>query len=88
MADINDKLEPESMYVEDDLVLLVIVGEGMKEHIGIATKTTTALSDNGVNISMINQGASEISMMFAIALEDEEKALRAIYRNYFKEVKV
>ncbi len=88
MADINDKLEPESMYVEDDLVLLVIVGEGMKENIGIATKTTTALSDNGVNISMINQGASEISMMFAIALEDEEKALRAIYRNYFKEVKV
>ncbi|TVT29336.1 aspartate kinase [Salinicoccus cyprini] len=88
MADINDKLEPDSMYVEDDLALLVIVGEGMKEHVGIATKTTTALSDNGVNISMINQGASEISMMFAIAIKDAHKALRAIYSNYFKEVKV
>jgi|SRR5690625_1682722 len=88
LKDIEEHLEPEDMYVEEDLVILVIVGEGMKEHIGIATKTTSALSDNNVNISMINQGASEISMMFAIALEDEEKALEAIYNNYFQHVGV
>jgi len=88
LRDIEEHLEPEDMYVEEDLVLLVIVGEGMKEHIGIATKTTSALSDNNVNISMINQGASEISMMFAIAIEDEEKALHAIYNNYFQYVGV
>ena len=28
---------------------------------------------------MINQGASEISMMFGIKLEDAEKAVRATY---------
>lgn len=88
IADINDKLEPDSIYVEDDLALVVIVGEGMKEHVGIATKTTTALSENDVNISMINQGASEISMMFAVDIKDAHKALRAIYGNYFKEVKI
>ncbi len=88
LQDIEEHLEPEDLYVEEDLVLLVIVGEGMKEHIGIATKTTSALSDNNVNISMINQGASEISMMFAIAIEDEEKALQAIYNNYFQYVGV
>ncbi len=88
LKDIEEKLEPEDLYVEEDLVILVIVGEGMKEHIGIATKTTSALSDNEVNISMINQGASEISMMFAIPIEDEEKALKAIYENYFQHVNV
>ncbi|GAB3070944.1 aspartate kinase [Salinicoccus sesuvii] len=87
IADINDKLEPDAVYVEDDLALVVIVGEGMKEHVGIATKTTTALSENDVNIRMINQGASEISMMFAVDIKDAHKALRAIYSNYFSEIK-
>lgn len=86
LKEIEEHLEPEEMYVEENLVILVIVGEGMKEHIGIATKTTTALSDGNVNISMINQGSSEISMMFAIRLEDEKKALKSIYNNYFKEI--
>src|SRR5699024_11825748 len=31
LKDIEEHLEPEDMYVEEDLVILVIVGEGMKE---------------------------------------------------------
>ncbi|MFB9860681.1 aspartate kinase [Salinicoccus siamensis] len=85
IADIEDTLETESIHIENDLVLIIIVGEGMKHHIGIATKTTVALSENDINISMINQGASEISMMFAVAQKDAQKALHAIYYNYFDE---
>src|SRR5699024_620990 len=79
LKDIEEHLEPEDMYVEEDLVILVIVGEGMKEHIGIATKTTRSFNDYNVNISKINLGVSDLNIIYTISLEDEEHALEASY---------
>jgi aspartate kinase len=49
----------------------------------MAAKATKAMADNGVNLEMINQGASEISMMFAVKDTDREKALRALGSAFF-----
>ena len=51
----------------------MIVGEGMNQVVGTASKITHALSESNINLKMINQGASEISMMFGIRVEDAEK---------------
>jgi len=52
--------------VEEDLAILMIVGEGMKTSMGTANKATTSLSNHQVNLKMTNQGLSEITMMFDI----------------------
>lgn len=80
---IQDQLAPERITVEDHLVLLVIVGEGMASTVGIAAKASQALADANVNIRMIMQGASEISMVYAIQAKDEQKALKSLYHTYF-----
>ncbi|HKL22684.1 MAG TPA: ACT domain-containing protein, partial [Tichowtungia sp.] len=69
--------------VEHGLSMIMVVGEGMQYTPGMAAKATGAFLEAGVNLEMINQGASEISMMFAVKDEDREKAIRALGAAYF-----
>lgn len=85
VQEIQDKLNPEWVQVEEDLAMMVIVGEGMRDVTGLANKATSALAEKNINIRMINQGASEISMIFAIAIKDQKKALASLYEKYFNE---
>ncbi len=77
------ELEPDKICVEHGLALLMVVSEGMNYAVGMAAKATQALGDAGVNIEMINQGASEISMMFAIKDVDHKKAVHALGNAFF-----
>ena len=85
IQEIQDTLSPEWIQVEDNLTMMVIVGEGMREVTGLANKATAALAESNINIRMINQGASEISMIFAIAISDKQRALESMYAKYFEE---
>jgi len=80
---IKDELEPDDISVEHGLALVMVVGEGMHYTPGMAAKATSAFSEAGVNLEMINQGASEISMMFAVKEADREKAVRALGTAFF-----
>lgn len=80
---INAELKPDAVTVEHGLSLVMVVGEGMQYTPGLAAKATGAFFNAGVNLEMINQGASEISMMFAVKDEDREKALRALGTAFF-----
>ncbi|MBN2786534.1 MAG: aspartate kinase [Pontiellaceae bacterium] len=80
---IMQELSPDNVTVEHGLSLLMVVGEGMHYAVGMAARATGALSDAGVNIEMINQGASEISMMFAVKEPDRKKAVHALGNAFF-----
>ena len=84
IEDIEQQFEPEWIHVERDLAIIAIVGEGMRDTIGIANKATAAFADSNISLRMINQGASEISMFFAIPSIDLKKALNNLYQNYFE----
>jgi aspartate kinase len=56
----------------------MIVGEGMRYAVGLAAKACAALADAGVNIEMINQGSSEISIMFGVKEVDRKQAVQAL----------
>jgi len=43
------------------------------------------LADAGINIRMINQGSSEVSIMFGINEWDAEAGLVALYNEFFPE---
>lgn len=79
LNDIQRHCDVDELSIDHDLAILMIVGEGMNRVIGTASKITHELAESNINLKMINQGASEISMMFGIKLEDAEKAVRATY---------
>ncbi|ACJ35000.1 ACT family regulatory domain [Anoxybacillus flavithermus WK1] len=77
------ELRVDEVSIERDLALIMVVGEGMERSVGIAAKATAAFARANVNIEMINQGSSEVSMMFGVKADVVEKAVRALYEVYF-----
>ena len=80
---IRQTLAPEDVFVERNLALIMVVGEGMRHTVGIASRATSALAGAEVNIEMINQGSNEVSMMFGIKSGDMELAVQALYAEFF-----
>ncbi len=80
---IKNELDVDDISVEHNIALVMIVGEGMMRTVGIAQRATKALAGAGVNIEIINQGASEVSIMFGIGNNDNVKAVKALYAEFF-----
>jgi aspartate kinase len=81
---INDKLHPDEIRTEFGIALVSVVGEGLVHKIGVMAQAATALSKSGINIKMVNQGSSEMSIIFGIDASDEKKAVNALYNEFFK----
>lgn len=80
---IYKELDADRVEVEHDRAMVIAVGEGMKAHVGVAARLVGALSKSKINIHMINQGASELSILFGVRAESAEAAVKAIYKEYF-----
>lgn len=80
---IREELKVDIVEIERDYALVMVVGEGMKRTVGLAVRATGALSRNSINIQMINQGSSEVSLMFGIDSAETERAVRALYYEFF-----
>jgi aspartate kinase len=80
---IRTELHAEDIVIEDDLALVMIVGEGMRRSVGTSARATTALAQAKVNLEMINQGSSEVSMMFGVKEVDADRAVIALYHEFF-----
>jgi len=68
---------------DEDIGMLSIVGVGMKNHTGVATKMFATLSSEGVNIEMIS--TSEIKISVVVRLEDGERAVKAVHAAFLEE---
>lgn len=79
LEQIRKQLEPDSLYIEKNLALIAVVGEGMVRTVGIAGKAFSALGDAGINIRVINQGASEINIIIGVAESDYEATVATLY---------
>ncbi len=81
---ITRMVKADSVTVEDNLALVAIVGRSMVKAKGTAARVFDAISEADVNIRMIDQGSSEISIIVGIEEHDFEKALEAIYNEFVK----
>lgn len=81
---ITDKLQPDDIRTEFGIALVSVVGEGLIHKIGVLAQAADALSRAHVNIKMVNQGSSEMSIIFGIDSSDEEKAVNALYNEFFR----
>ena len=81
------KAEVDHAEIEHGLSIIMIVGEKMKSHIGVTATATRALSENNINIQMMSQGSSEVSIMFVVQKDQEKAAIKALYHAFFDECK-
>ena len=79
------ELKPDNLQIERGTALIMIVGEGLYYTPGMAAHATLALFREGISLDMMNQGSSEISMMFGIQSSQRENAVRALYHAFFKD---
>ena len=77
------EIDPDELRMTHDLSMVVVVGEGMRQRVGITADSTAALARKNINLEMINQGSSEVSIMFGIHKEQEKAAVRTLYYTFF-----
>ncbi|HLQ73770.1 MAG TPA: aspartate kinase [Bacillota bacterium] len=82
---IKTELDADTVSINRHLALIMVVGEGMTSTVGIAKKAAKAIAEADVNIEMINQGSSEVSMMFGIHVDGLKQAIQSLYNVYFEE---
>ena len=80
---ITSELEVDDISVQKNLALVMIVGEGMRNTVGITARASGALSRENINMDMISQGPSEVSMIFGIKDYERDKAIKALYNEFF-----
>ena len=73
----------EAPVFEQNLSVLAIVGENMKQTPGISGKLFHALGRNGINVRAIAQGSSEYNISVVIARADLNKGLNAVHDAFF-----
>jgi aspartokinase/homoserine dehydrogenase 1 len=76
----------EHVAIEQNLAILAVVGENMKETPGVAGKLFQALGRNGVNVRAIAQGSSEYNISIILSASDLAKALNAVHDAFFIEL--
>ncbi|MDQ3682747.1 MAG: bifunctional aspartate kinase/homoserine dehydrogenase I [Bacteroidota bacterium] len=76
------KVEP--LKVEDELSIVALVGESMKNHTGVSGRMFSAMGRNGVNIRAIAQGSSEKNISAVISTKDVRKAINVLHEEFFE----
>jgi aspartokinase/homoserine dehydrogenase 1 len=79
----QNKIEP--CIVEQNLCIIALVGENMKNHQGLSGRMFSTLGKNNVNIRAIAQGASERNISVVINERDVKKGLNTLHENFFEE---
>ncbi len=80
--ELNKKLINE-VSIKDEMSMIAIVSEQMRTQPGVAGKLFGSLGREGINVTAIAQGSSELNITFVINTKDEEKALNLIHDSFF-----
>ncbi|KAG2104413.1 Aspartate/glutamate/uridylate kinase [Suillus discolor] len=70
-----------TVSVHREMAILSLVGQHMRNLVGISGRMFTSLGQGNVNIEMISQGASEINISCVIESRDAVKALNLIHQS-------
>ena len=84
MASLEKTTKADHISLENELALVAVVGRKMVKAKGTAARVFNAVSNAGINIRMIDQGSSEISIILGVEEHDFENAMNAIYREFVK----
>lgn len=81
--EIQEAVNPDRLEWIDNYAITMVVGEGMRNRIGVINDILSPLAQHHIAVPMINQGASRISIMIGTYDDDADDAVRAIYHRFF-----
>ncbi len=81
ISEIKEAVSPDTIKISDNMAMIAVVGGSMTSTPGIAARFFSALAQQSINVRMINQGSSDISIIIGVEEQDCENAIRAIYRS-------
>jgi aspartokinase/homoserine dehydrogenase 1 len=67
------------IWASDEVVIITVVGSGMRNTPGISGRIFGALGVHGVNVIAIAQGSTEVSISLVVDAGDAEEAVRALH---------
>ena len=73
---------PDTITVHDNMSIIATVGRGMVHNCGTAARLFSAMSRARINVRMIDQGSSELSIIVGVDDADFEATIRAIYNEF------
>ena len=73
----SEELRAAGVTSDDSIAKVSVVGLGMKDHAGVASRMFQVLHDEGINIQMIN--TSEIKISVVVAEKYTELACRTLH---------
>lgn len=82
--EIKQNLKVDELNIFRGIALVAVVGAGMAYHPGVAATVFTALSNEGINVRLIDQGAMELNIILGVEEKDFKKAIRSIYSAFIK----
>jgi aspartate kinase len=82
MARELERRDIERIWSQDNIVILAVVGAGMKGTPGIASRVFGALGEHRINVVAIAQGSSEYNISLVVAQGDGDEAVRRIHEEF------
>src|SRR6266568_5866488 len=70
---------------QPEMAIICLVGEDIRGRIGIASEVFGVLAASGINIRMIAQGSSEISVSFVVEEKDAVRSVQHLHRHLFEQ---
>lgn len=67
---------------EDNICAIAVIGSGMRGTPGVAARVFKAVASRGINVKMIAQGSSELSISFVVKDIDGDEAVRALHDEF------
>lgn len=69
----------DSVWATEEVVIVSVVGSGMRNIPGVAGKVFSIMGDQNVNVIAIAQGSSEVSISFIVTAQDGTRAVQALH---------
>jgi aspartate kinase len=77
--EIRSTLNPDFIGLRDNLSLIAVTGEKATESSDANVRVLQKLTEHGIEISTINQGAGKLNLLIGVPQERYEDAIRTIY---------
>jgi bifunctional aspartokinase / homoserine dehydrogenase 1 len=70
----------DSVWATEEVVIISVVGAGMRSTPGVSGRVFSALGDSGINVIAIAQGSSEVSISFIVSSNHGNEAVSVLHK--------
>ena len=79
LSEINERLHPDYLGLTEDLSMIAVIGERATDTCDANIRVLHALTQKGIPINTINQGAGKLNLLIGVPKGRYEDAIKAIY---------